>query len=54
VIGAPARRKAWSARSELPHMTNCGLPFMNTATGDVSITLLIRSCSTSLTESPLS
>ena len=28
VTGAPARRSACSARSELPHMTNAGVPFM--------------------------
>ena len=42
VTGAPASRSARSARSELPHMTNCGVPFMNRATGSFSITSLIR------------
>ena len=35
VTGAPARRSAWSARSELPHMTNDGVPFMNSATSEL-------------------
>jgi hypothetical protein len=43
VTGAPAVRKARNARSELPHMTNCGVPFMNSATGSFSITSLICS-----------
>ena len=43
VTGAPASRSARSARSELPHMTNCGVPFMKSVTGSVSITAWIRS-----------
>ena len=42
VTGAPASRSARSARSELPHMTNCGVPFMKSVTGSFSITLLDR------------
>ena len=38
VIGAPAACRACSARCELPHMTICGVPFMNTATGSCSMT----------------
>ena len=38
VIGAPARRSAPSARSELPHMIASGVPFMNRATSDPSMT----------------
>ena len=43
VTGAPASRSARSARSELPHMTNCGVPFMKSATGSFSITFLMLS-----------
>ena len=43
VTVAPARRSACSARSELPHMTNCGVPFMKIATSEPSITSLILS-----------
>ena len=43
VTGAPAFRSACNARSELPHMTNCGVPFMNSVTGSVSITDWMRS-----------
>ena len=39
VTGAPASRSARSARSEFPHITNCGVPFMKSATGSFSITL---------------
>jgi len=42
VTGAPASRRARSARSELPHMINCGVPFMNTATGSFWMTSWIR------------
>ena len=45
VTGAPASRSARRARSELPHMMNWGVPFMNRATGSFSTTVLIRSCS---------
>src|SRR4051794_19009769 len=45
VTGAPASRSARSARSELPHMTNCGVPFMKSTTGSFSITCLIVSFS---------
>src|SRR5439155_11474471 len=37
-IGAPASRRARSARSEFPHITSCGLPFMKSATGSLSMT----------------
>jgi hypothetical protein len=37
VTGAPAARSASSARIELPHMTNCGVPFMKRATGSFSM-----------------
>ena len=43
VIGAPARRSAPSARSELPHMIASGVPFMKSATSDPSMTSLILS-----------
>src|SRR5581483_2239174 len=41
----PARPSASSARRELPHITSCGVPFMNRATGSPSITCLILSLS---------
>jgi hypothetical protein len=41
VTGAPAARNASSARWELPHITNCGVPFMNSATSSVSMICLI-------------
>ena len=37
VTGAPARRRACRARSELPHITNDGVPFMKSATSEPSI-----------------
>ena len=43
VTGAPALRSARRARSELPHITNCGVPFMNRVTGSLSITVWIFS-----------
>ena len=55
VTGAPARRSASSARCELPHITNCGVPFMKSATSSVSMICLIWSCmSVSVTSSPSS
>ena len=54
VTGAPASRSARSARSELPHMTNCGVPFMKSATGSCSITSLIRSDSSLMPVPPSS
>ena len=55
VTGAPAARNASSARPELPHITNCGVPFMNSATGSFSITSLMRvEISFWLTSSPSS
>ena len=42
-IGAPESRSARNARSELPHITRSGVPFMKTATGSVAITSLICS-----------
>ena len=47
VTGAPARRSASSARCELPHITNCGVPFMNSATSSVSMICLIWSLNVS-------
>src|SRR3954453_160994 len=41
LTGAPASRSARSARSEFPHMTNCGVPFMKIVTGSFSITCWI-------------
>src|SRR4051812_7768869 len=41
VTGAPASRSARSARSEFPHMTNWGVPFMKSVTGSFSITCWI-------------
>jgi hypothetical protein len=38
VIGAPRSCSACSARPELPHAMNSGVPFMNTTTGSVSMT----------------
>ena len=43
VTGAPASRNARKARSELPHMMNCGVPFMKSTTGSFAITSLMRS-----------
>src|SRR5207247_1299411 len=43
VTGAPASRSARRARSELPHITNCGVPFMKRATGSFWITSWMRS-----------
>jgi len=43
VTDAPARRNACSARSELPHMANDGVPFMNSTTSERSMTSLIWS-----------
>jgi hypothetical protein len=43
VTGAPARRSASSARIEFPHMTLCGVPFMNRATGSSAMTCRIFS-----------
>ena len=43
VTGAPADRRAWSARAEFPQPMNCGVPFMNTATGSFSMISLMRS-----------
>ena len=42
VTGAPAARSASSARPELPHITNCGVPFMKSTTCSFSITSWIR------------
>src|SRR3954462_6488287 len=41
VTGAPASRSARSARSEFPHMMNCGVPFMKIVTGSFSISCWI-------------
>ncbi len=41
VTGDPARRSASRARIEFPHMTNCGVPFMNRATSSEAITFSI-------------
>ena len=48
VTGAPAARNARRARSEFPHMTSCGVPFMNTLTGSFSMISLIWSPNVSL------
>jgi hypothetical protein len=45
VTGAPAARRARSARSELPHITSCGVPFMKRLTGSFSMIALICSLS---------
>ncbi len=54
VTGAPASRSARSARSELPHMIICGVPFMNNVTGSCAITSLIRSDSSLILQPPSS
>src|SRR5436190_7171927 len=51
VSGAPARRRASSARIEFPHMANSGVPFMNRATGSPSITCLMRSANSVISAS---
>jgi hypothetical protein len=43
VTGASASRSARSARSEFPHITSCGVPFMKSATGSFSMISLICS-----------
>ena len=37
MTGAPSARSASSARDELPHITSCGVPFMNRLTGSFSM-----------------
>ena len=45
LIVAPAACSALMARIEFPHITICGVPFMKSATGSLSITSAICSLS---------
>jgi hypothetical protein len=43
VTALPPREARAAPGSELPHITNCGVPFMKSATGSFSMTFLIVS-----------